>query len=441
MSGWLLLLTVVLLLVNGFFVAMEFALIAARRSRIETLANDGNRRAVAALRSIKELSLMLAGAQLGITMASLGLGAIAEPAIARLLESGIETFAELPSGLLHSISFVIALTIIVFFHMVVGEMAPKNIAIARPEESALWMAFPIRVYGNLFRPFIKALNAIANGVLRLLGVAPQDELLTVHTAQELRVMVQESAKGGVLQEFETHLLSGAASFGEKDAADAMVPRTEMIALPLEITAAEVEAKVVESGHTRFPIYIETPDRVVGFFHAKDLLKIAASQRNKRIPRRLIRPLLVVPESRKLHPLLFDMRRERRHFALVVDEHGGTAGIVTLEDLLEELVGEILDEYDEGEAGIERLSDRRFLVPGTLRIDEVSELLDAHLPEGDYETIAGFLMDRLGRVPVRRDVVTHGDWSLQVRRMYRRRVVQVLIEPSPGSGPVRPPVAG
>lgn len=422
----MLLLTVVLLVANGFFVAMEFALIAARRSQIEARANEGNRRAVVALRSIRELSVMLAGAQLGITMASLGLGAVSEPAIAHLIEAGLHGF-ELPAGVLHSISFVISLTIVVFLHMVIGEMAPKNIAIAKPEASALAMAYPIRIYANIFRPFIQLLNSMANGTLRLMGVEPKDELLSLHSAEEIGVMVQEAARGGVIQEFETRLLTGAASFGDKDAADAMVARTEMHALPLEVTPAEIEQKVLETGHTRFPIYIENQDRIVGFFHSKDLLKIPESQRDKRIPRRLIRTMLVVPESRKLHPLLFDMKRERKHFALVIDEHGGTAGIVSLEDLLEELVGEILDEYDEDEAGIERLSNGRFIVPGSLRLDEAAERLGVELPEGPYETLAGFVMDRLGRVPVRRDTVRHGDWILRVRSMSRRRVVQILIE--------------
>ncbi len=433
MSGWLLLLTLFLLIANGFFVAMEFALIAVRRSHLEAMANAGNRRAAIALRSVKELSVMLAGAQLGITIASLGLGAIAEPAIAHLLESWLEGLS-LPSGMLHTVSFLIALTIVVFLHMVIGEMAPKNIAIARPERSALWMAIPIRVYAALFKPFIVALNEMANAFLRLFGVEPQDELAGIHSADEIGAMVQAAARGGELQEFETRLLTGAAEFGEKDAADVMVPRTEMLALPLEVTPAEIETKVIETGHTRFPIYIDTLDRICGFFHAKDLLKVAETQREKRIPRRLIRPLLVVPESRKLHPLLFDMKRERKHFALVIDEHGGTSGIVTLEDLLEELVGEILDEYDESEIGIERLSEDRFLVPGTLRIDELSERLGVDVPDGPYETVAGFLMDELGRIPIRGDVVRHGGHVFRVRSMHRRRVVQVLIERAPDTEP-------
>jgi CBS domain containing-hemolysin-like protein len=420
--------SVVLLLANGFFVGSEFALIAARRTKIEELASGGNTRAAMALSSIRELSFMLAGAQLGITMASLGLGFVAEPAVADALESAFESMFEIPAGLLHSIAFVIALLIVVFFHMVIGEMAPKNIAIAEPERSALWLAVPIRVYANLLRPFIRLLNSAANGGLRLLGVEPQDEVVAVHSAQEIAGMIAHSAEEGLLEEFQERLLSGAIELGERDAGSAMVSRTELRAVPLTATPAEIEELVVRTGHSRLPVFRDDLDNIVGFVHAKDLLRIPEDQRDHPVPGPLVRGMLVVPESRKLRPLLLDMRRERRHVALVIDEHGGTAGIVTLEDLLEELVGEIRDEYDVSELGIERLAGGRFLVPGNLRIDEASSRLDVELPEGEYETIAGFLMDRLGRIPKRRDVVEHNGWRLRVRSMYRRRVVQVLIEP-------------
>jgi CBS domain containing-hemolysin-like protein len=421
--------SVLLLLANGFFVGSEFALIAARRTKIEELASGGNTRAAMALSSIRELSFMLAGAQLGITMASLGLGFVAEPAVADALESAFESMFEIPAGLLHSIAFVIALLIVVFFHMVIGEMAPKNIAIAEPERTAVWLAVPIRVYANMLRPFIRLLNAAANGGLRLLGVEPKDEVVAVHSAQEIAGMIAHSAEEGLLEEFQERLLSGAIELGERDAGSAMVSRTELRAVPLTASPAEIEELVVRTGHSRLPVFRDDLDNIVGFVHAKDLLRIPEDQRDRPVPGPLVRGMLVVPESRKLRPLLLDMRRERRHVALVIDEHGGTAGIVTLEDLLEELVGEIRDEYDVSELGVERLAGGRFLVPGNLRIDEAASRLDVELPEGEYETIAGFLMARLGRIPKRRDVVEHNGWRLRVQSMYRRRVVQVLIEPA------------
>ena len=434
MSPWYLVVALGLLAANGFFMGAEFAVIAARRTKIDQLAAGGDLRARAAQKSIKELSFMLAGVQLGITMASLGLGAVAEPAVAHLIEAGLESVADLPAGLLHSVSFVVALTIVVFFHMVIGEMAPKNVAIAEPEKTAMWLALPLRLYANLFRPFIRLLNGIANAGIRLFGVEPQEERTEVHTAGELRAMIADSAREGMLGGFEHRLLSGAIGFGTRDAASIMVPRTEMVAVPRTVTPAALEGLVLETGHSRFPIYGDNLDEVLGFVHAKDLLKIPASRRNRQLDARWIRQMLVVPESLRLHPLLVSMRRERNHFALVADEHGGTSGIVALEDLLEELVGEIQDEYDFTEAGVEKLSERRFLVPGNYPIYEAAERLGVDLPEGEYETVAGFLMDRLGRIPKRRDMVVHEEWRLRVRAMHRRRVVQVLIEPAEGLPP-------
>jgi CBS domain containing-hemolysin-like protein len=355
-TGWYLLITLGLLVANGFFVAAEFALTAARWTRLEELADGGNSRARVALSSIRELSFMLAGAQLGITMASLGLGYVAEPAVARLIEAALHTVVEIPEGALHSISLAIALAIVVFLHMVIGEMAPKNIAISEAETTALWLAVPFRLYANVFRPFIAVLNALANRSLRLFEVEPQNEIFSKHTAEEIGSMVEESAKQGMMREFEHRLLSGAVALGERDAASVMVPRTEMTAVPVTSTPEDIERVVLETGHSRIPLYTRDVDDIAGFFHAKDLLRIPDDRRAEPISRKYIRQMLVVPESRKLRPLLVDMRRRRQHLALVVDEHGGTSGVVTLEDLLEELVGEIRDETDVAELGIDRVAE-------------------------------------------------------------------------------------
>jgi CBS domain containing-hemolysin-like protein len=432
-TGWYLLAAVALLLANGLFVGAEFALVAARRNRIEQLSKTSDR-ATMALKSMRELSFMLAGAQLGITMCSLGLGFVAEPAAARLIESALHSVGPLPPTLLHSMSFVIAITIVTFLHMVIGEMAPKNIAIAEPEKSALWLALPFRAFVNLFRPFVRALNALANGGTRLLGATPVEERHDAHTAEEIGAIVQDLKREGLLEDFQQKLLSGALGIRERDAGDVMVPRVEIVALPVTSTPAALEQVVVATGHSRIPVYARDIDHVVGFFHAKDMLKVPEDQRDGAISRQLIRPMLVVPESRKVQPLLVDMQRERRHVALVVDEHGGTAGIATIEDVVEELVGEIRDEYDATELGIEQLAESRYLVPGSLRVHEAADYLGVDLPEGDYETVAGFLMDRLGRVPKRRDHITHNGWRLSVRTMHRRRVVQVLVERAPDATP-------
>ena len=424
---------ILLLLANGFFVAAEFAVIAAGRSKLEQTAAEGNLRARAALASASELSFTLSAVQLGITMASLGLGFVGEPAVASLIESAFGSVVELPPGVLHTISLVIALTIVTFLHMVISEMAPKNIAIAEPERTALAIAVPLRAYTNLFRPFITLFNSMGNLGTRLLGVEPPEERPDVHTASEIGAMIKESAEVGMVREFERRLLSGAIGFGERDAAAVMIPRTEVVAVPASATPAAIEKIVLQTGHSRLPVYEPDLDHVLGFVHTKDLLRVPPQERNRPLPRRFIRPMLIVPESRKAHPLLLDMRRERKHFALVVDEHGGTSGIVTLEDLLEELVGEIRDEYDASEAGIEELGPGRYLVPGSLRIDEIDELLGIALPKGDYETVAGWMMAELGRIPQRRDTLTHDGWRFRVRTMQRRRVVQLAVERFAGDG--------
>ena len=428
-TTWYLVAAVALLLANGFFVGVEFALVAARKTKIEQMARESDRAAMA-LKSMQELSFMLAGAQLGITMCSVGLGFVAEPAVAKLLEPAIHSVVTLPSAVLHTVAFVIALTIVTFLHMVIGEMAPKNIAIAEPEKSALWLAIPFRVFVNVLRPFVGGLNRMANGGTRLFGVTPVEERPGVPTAEEIGDIINDIAREGLLEDFQRRLLSGALGIRDRDAGDVMVPRVEMVSLPVTSTPATFERVVVETGHSRIPVFAQDIDHVLGVFHAKDLLRIDPAARHRPIGSELVRPMLVVPESRKVQSLLLDMRRERRHFALVVDEHGGTAGIVTIEDVVEELVGEIRDEYDVSELGIEQLTEGRFLVPGTLRIHEAADHLGVTLPEGDYETVAGFLMDRLGRVPKRRDDVVCDGWRLRVRTMHRRRVIQVLIEPAP-----------
>jgi CBS domain containing-hemolysin-like protein len=408
-----------LLLLNGFFVGAEFALVAARRTKLEQMVETSDR-ANMAIKSIKELSFMLAGAQLGITMCSLGLGFVAEPAVAHIIEAALHPVTALSDTVSHAISFVIALMIVTFLHMVIGEMAPKNIAISEPERSALWLALPFRAFVNVLRPVVRLLNDLANVGTRLCGVTPAEERSDAHTAEEIGAMIQESAREGLIGKPQLRLLSGVIGFRERDAGAAMVPRTEVVAAP-------VSSMILRSGHSRIPLYVGDLDDVSGFFHSKDLLRVSGSERDRPLPSHLVRPMFVVPESRRLHPLLLEMQQQRRHFVLVVDEHGGTAGIVTLEDVVEELVGEIQDEYDVSELGIEQLADERYLVPGTLRIDEAADYLGVELPEGEYETVAGFLMDRLGRVPKRRDAIEHDGWRLRVRSMQRRRVVQVLIE--------------
>ncbi len=335
---------VVLLLANAFFVAAEFALVAARRTRIEQAASEGSFRARLAARSMRELTLMLSASQLGITMMSLGLGFVAEPAVARLLEGPLGVLG-LPAGATHTVAFVLALSIVVFLHMVIGEMVPKNIAITEPERSALWLALPMAAFVAVFRPLVRALNATANGVLRLGGVEPRQELVDAHTADEIARMLAASRREGLLEEVEHRLLSGALRFRDRSVGTLMVPLDRVVSLPATAAPDRFERVVVESGHSRIPVWGRDRADLLGYVHAKDLLALDDRARVRAIPPRLVRRMLVVGAERSLGEVIVAMRRARLHVAVVTGEDGTAAGLVTLEDLLEELVGDIRDEHD------------------------------------------------------------------------------------------------
>ncbi|MCP5030053.1 MAG: HlyC/CorC family transporter [Actinomycetia bacterium] len=336
---------VVLLALNAFFVGYEFALIAARRARMESMAADGNRRARAAVAALSNLRIQLAGVQLGITMASLGLGYVAEPAVGSLLERGLGGLA-LPEGLTVGVSFFVAYAIVVGLHLVVGEMVPKNLAITAAERSLLWMVVPYRLYLWLFRPIIFMLSAAADAGSRLIGVEPTDELVSAHTSDEISGIVSESRDEGALDHHEAELLAGALVFPDVDVASAMVPRSRVVTVPRGATVAEIERTVVASGHSRVPVVVGDLDRVMGFVHAKDLLGLPADAQGRPVPTDLIRRMLVVRPTRPIDEVLLIMRRAQVHLAVVGADAGETLGIVTLEDIVERLVGDITDESDQ-----------------------------------------------------------------------------------------------
>lgn len=422
-----LLLMVVLLLANGFFVAAEFAYITARRNVLEQTPGGSARIAVGLNQN---LSLSLTAAQLGITMASLGLGAVAEPAVAHLLEQALG-FVPLSEQVIHIIALVIALLIVVFLHMVIGEMAPKNIAISSPERSATVLARLFRGYIIVFRPLIALLNAIANGILRLFGVKPANSLEVGHTADDLAVIIATGQEEGVIEDFTHRLLTGAIIFGDLDAAETMIPRPDVEAIPVTATVAEIERLMKATGHSRIPIHGETLDEILGFVHVKDLMGIPDEARDGVIDHALIRDILFVPESAHIRSVLDEMRATRIHFAVVVDEHGSTAGIITMEDIAEELVGEIRDEHDRRDQGVVRIQDGRIVAPGVIRPDQLVEY-GLRLPDGEYETLGGLMMDRLGRIPVVGDTVEEAGWNLRVTSTDRRRVSEVELTPIPVS---------
>jgi len=411
---------VMLLVANGFFVAAEFAYITARRNVLE---QTPGRSAQVAVGLNKNLSLSLAAAQLGISMASLVLGYVAEPAVAGIFERLLGLALSEPVS--HAIALIIALLIVVFLHMVIGEMAPKNIAISNPERSAVSLSLPFRGFIVVFRPLIALLNGMANGVLRLFGVPPTDALDAGHSAEDLAVIIATGRKEGVIEDFAHRLLTGAIIFGDLDASDVMVPRPDMEAAPADGSIAEIQKLMRVTGHSRIPIYREDLDDILGFVHVKDLMTVAGVDVEDKVDPRLIREALVVPETAPLRTIMAEMRKVRSHLGIVVDEHGSTAGLITLEDIAEELVGDISDEYDRRQQRVAVDQRGRIVAAGSVRPDELSRF-GVDLPSGDYETIGGLIMDRLGRLPRRGDIVDEAGWQLRVLATEGRRVGEVEV---------------
>jgi CBS domain containing-hemolysin-like protein len=372
---------------------------------------------------------MLAAAQLGITMASLGLGAVAEPALAEVLERVFDG-APVPPAVRHTLSFTIALSVVVFLHVVVGEMVPKSWAISHPERSALRLASPFRAFALMFRPVIRVLNAFANGVVRLCGVTPQDELAVVHSPTDLALLLKESAAHGTLETEQSVLLTRALELPDLDAQAAMIPRRDVMSVAATTGIPELERIAAETGRSRLPVHSGDLDRVIGILHVKDLLNLSDEERASATAETLARPALVTPESRRLTDLMLDMREQRQHVALVVDEYGSVSGLVALEDVIEELIGEFEDESDRPHAyrgpRFPRRADGAFLIPGTLRPDELEAQTGLSLPEGDYETVAGFVISSLGRLPSVGDTVAFDDSRLEVTQVERHRLVELAI---------------
>jgi CBS domain containing-hemolysin-like protein len=342
MSGTLgLVLTAVLLAFNAFFVGAEFALVSARRSQIEPLAHGGSRMARSTLRAMQHVSLMMAGAQLGITVCSVLLGAVAEPAIAHLLEPLLELL-HAPHELLHPISFVIALALVVFLHVVLGEMVPKNITLAGPDRAALVLGPPMLAIVTLLRPVIVGLNAIANGTLRLLRIEPKDEVASAYTLQEVAAIVEESHGEGLLEAGEYDRLAGALGFTEKSVQAVVLPLAGLTTVTRGASGADVEALCAATGFSRFPVIDRPGGELVGYLHIKDVLEPDAERRERPIEDKWIRPLAAVHPEDALHDALETLQRKGAHMARVVDTAGTTLGVATLEDVIEELVGEIRD---------------------------------------------------------------------------------------------------
>jgi CBS domain containing-hemolysin-like protein len=418
---------IVLLLViaNGFFVAAEFSLVGVRRSRIQILAESGSRSAKRVIALLDDLNAYLSACQLGITLASLGLGWVGEPAIARLLEG---PFSGLSETARHGLAFGIAFSIITALHIVLGEQAPKLLGLERAEKIALAVAMPLRAFYWLFHWPIQALDAASVRVVRLLGLKASANHAASYTEAEIRQLVDTSRESGHLRAEERRLIHRVFEFSDTTVREAMVPRTEVAAIPASFTFEQIGKAFEQHRYSRLPVYRESVDDVIGFIHSKDVMTYLLNPEAFRLESVLQPPLFVVDTAR-LDDVLRQMQKAKIHFGFVVDEHGGLEGIITLEDLLEEIVGEISDEHDEEvNEQITTVGERTYLLEGGLAVRDLNRRLNLNIPESEaYTTIAGFLMTAAGHVLRPAEVVKYNGLIFQIDRVERRRVVRVRLE--------------
>jgi putative hemolysin len=413
-----------LVLANAFFVAAEFALVGARKTRLDELAKAGDRKARLARRAIQSLDRYISATQLGITLASLGLGWVGEPALAHVIQG---VFDWLPAAAAkiatHGVAVAIAFFIITMLHIILGELVPKALALIYPETIGAWVAAPLMGFAWVMAGPIALLNGTANALLALMGISPPGEKERLHSPEEIRMLVEQSEEGGSLLKQDARLLEGVFEFSEKTAQEVMTPRTEMIALPADVTVEHAAEEVAKEKRSRYPVYTDSLDEIVGVVHAKDILS-AVLENPAETVRAIMRPPLFVPGTREVEDVLADMKRLKVHLAVVLDEYGGTAGLVTMEDLLEEIVGPIYDEYDLPE--LPAAPSGGTVLDGAMPITEFNTEHDAELSDADYNTLGGYLFGQLGRLPKTGDRVTAGPFTFEVLEMEGRRVKAIRL---------------
>jgi putative hemolysin len=413
-----LLAVVVLLLLNAFFVASEYALVTARRTRLRELEEAGSRRARAALAITANPPRFIAAMQLGVTGTSLAIGAVGEPVLARVFDPFL-------AGVL---AFGIAFLLITYLHVVVGELVPKGFALGHSESIAIAVSGPVRMFFFVFKPLIWILQRSSDLALRALGLEPPGAEDTVYSEAELKMLLSRSADQGELQEDEQEMLYKVFDFADKEVADVMVPRPEVVALSVDLPPEECLAAVIESPYTRYPVYRDSLEHIVGILHVRDLFSAIANGGLRMIKvEELVRPAPMVPETKDLAAMLKEFRRTNQHMAIVVDEYGDMEGIVTLEDLLEEIVGEIEDEFDLPDETVERIDDGRIRVHGTFPIDDFNEQFDKEMPLEDFHTLAGFVFGQLGHGPQVGDEVVWDALKFTVVEVDGARIEKLEVE--------------
>jgi putative hemolysin len=410
-----------LILLNGYFVAAEYGLVTARRTRLQELEEQGDRRARSVLQITADPPRFIAAMQLGVTATSLAIGAIGEQVLAQVFDPFLAT----------AIAFAFAFLIITFLHVVVGELVPKGIALRHSERTALAVSAPVRGFFVVLKPVIWFLQRSSELTLRAIGVEPPGGEDLVHSEAELKMLVSHSTVSGEIEQEEQEMLYKVFDFADKEASDVMVPRPDVVALSVELPPEEALAAVIESPYTRYPVYRSSLDDIAGVLHVRDLFSALVDRGIGGVQlEQLLRPAHIVPETKDLAALLSEFRRTNQHLAIVVDEYGELEGIVTLEDLLEEIVGEIEDEFDLPDESIERLEDGRMRIAGTFPVDDFNEQLDRELPVEDYHTIGGLVFGLLGRAPEPGDEVEHDGCQFKVLEVEGSRIQRLEVELRP-----------
>jgi CBS domain containing-hemolysin-like protein len=426
---------VLVILWNAFFVAAEYAFVSVRHTRLDELVGQGHKGARVVRKIVSDPSHFISAMQLGITLSSLALGAIGEPAVSRLLEDAVGRVA---SGVSTTFSVILAFVVISVLHVVIGEIIPKSYTLPRAERVALAVSRPVGVFFVAFGPFITFLDRLAQFLMRLLGITPTDELENAHSEEELRLLVHRSRGVGLLEAEEEEMIGKVFDFADTEVRQVMVPRPDVVLLPIGLAPHDAMEQVLGHPYTRYPVYDGDVDDIVGILHVRTLF--GASQNGGAASadlRELIRPAHTVPETKRLADLLGEFRRTKSHMAIVVDEYGSLAGIATLEDLIEEIVGDIADEFDLPETAILRLGRDRLRIEGSFPIEDFNERFGRELPTDDYNSIGGFVFGELGRAPQPGDVVVYNQTRFEVVAVDGTRILQVDV--TLGSSP--PKAAG
>ena len=425
-SNWLI--VFVLLLVNGFFVSAEFAIVRARRAKIEQLTKDGNVDAKLALKALEDMNFFIAAVQVGVTIASIGIGWFGSPTIEKMMDP---ILSNLPSSyvyLTHTITAVVAFLVVTFLHVVIGEQVPKCIALQYPEKISLYVAKPMDIFMTISKPFVWVLNVACNAILRLFRI-PVSTARVVHTIEDLDLMVNTSYDEGVLNETEKDMIHNVFKFSDLTAREVMIPRTDMVCVPIGMSIEELNKVATENQYTRYPVYDGDIDHITGLIHVKDLYSLSIKDEVCPIEK-IQRKVLLVPETITMDNLVREFKKNKSQMAVVVDEFGGPSGIITLEDVLEEIFGDVQDEFDEEtEFDIKEIKPNHYLANGMMRLDELAnyfDLPDDKLEDDDVDTIAGLVVKELGRLAQLDDVVKYHEFTFTVKEVDGARITKLLV---------------